>query len=272
MLQPGDVVPRIDPQLGHEDRPQVLEDPQRLGLAPGTVQRQHALRPQPLPHRVRARERRQLSDEPLVTAHGQLGVDARLRGGEAELFQPPGLRPGERLVPHLAVGGAPPDLQRLGQPAGRLTGTTPGEVQTPLADQLFEPVGVGHLRRDVEEVPRCARDDEVLGCAGVAQALAHTRDRRAQGDLGAGPVVGAPQRVHQPVDRDGEAAVDEEAGDQCSGLHAPDVGDPVVPRQFQRAEDTDLEPPLVGSARRCVSRGISPRHVGSPDLSSRPRC
>ena len=75
MFHPGHVVPGLDPQLGHQDGAQVLEDPQRLGLAPRTVEGQHALRPQPLTHRVGAGQRLELADEAFVVAQGQLRVD-----------------------------------------------------------------------------------------------------------------------------------------------------------------------------------------------------
>ena len=45
LFHPGDVVTRLDAQFRHQNRAQVLEDPQRFCLAARAVERQHALRP-----------------------------------------------------------------------------------------------------------------------------------------------------------------------------------------------------------------------------------
>ena len=104
VLQPGHVVPRLDPQLVDQDGPQVPEHPQRLGLPAAAVERQHALRPQSLAHGVGARQRFQLARDRFVPAHGELGVNPRLGGQQPQLLQAPRFGPGERFVADLAVG------------------------------------------------------------------------------------------------------------------------------------------------------------------------
>ena len=84
------------------------------------------------------------------------------------------------------------------------------------------------------------------------QTLAQPRDGGAQRDLRAVPFVVGPERVHQAVDRDHEATVDEQAGDEGARLGAADVDDLSVPDDLDRAEDADLEAgaPSVGGALR----------------------
>ena len=239
-FHPGDVVARLDAQLVHQHRAQVLEHPQGLGLAAGPVQREHALRPQPLAHRVGARQRLELSREGLVPSRRQAGIDPGLDRGEQQLLQPARLGTGERLVAHLAVGGATPELLRLDQQTGGLARPPPGQLLPALGHQVLESGDVGHLGRHVERVPRGAGHDEGVGRTCLAQSLAQPGDGGAQRDLGAVAVVVVPQRVDQPVDGHDELAVDEQACDERPRLGATDVDRAPVPGDLDRAQDADL--------------------------------
>ena len=131
VFHPGHVVPRLDPQFGHQEGAQILEDPERFGLASRTVERQHALRPQSLAQRVGTGQRLQLAREGLVAAQGQTGVDPRFGGRQPELLQAAGLGPGERYVPHLAVGRAPPQALGLGEQPDALARAPAGQWRRP---------------------------------------------------------------------------------------------------------------------------------------------
>ena len=261
MLQPGHVVPRLDPQLVHQDGPQVLEHPQRLRLAATAVERQHPLRPQPLPHGVGARQRLQLAGDGLVPAERQLGVHPRLGRQQPQFLQAARLGPGERFVADLAVGRSAPELLGLGEQPHALVRMPAGQLCAALCHQAFEPEDVRRLRRDVQEIARRPRHDDVVGRAGLADALAQTRDGGAQRDLGPRPVVVAPQGVHETVDRDDDVAIDEEPGDERPRLHAPDIDGAPVPGDLDGTEHPDLQ-----------ARRFTPRHDRrSPMPATRPR-
>ncbi len=131
--------PGLDPELGDEGGAQVLEHAQGLGLATRAVERQHALRPQALAHRMLARQRLQLADQRLVAAQGHRRVDARLDRRQQQLLEAARLGPGEGLVPHLAVGRATPEL--LGARTAARTdslGRAPSQQTTAVGHHLLE--------------------------------------------------------------------------------------------------------------------------------------
>ena len=268
VLHPADVVPRLNAELRHQNGAQVLEDPQGLGLAPGAVERQHALRPQPLPHRVGAGQRLELAHECLVVAHGEAGVHPQLNRREEEFLQPARLGPGEGFVAHLAVGGTPPEVLGLPEPAGALGGAALAQHPPGHGHQLLEPVGIRELGGNLERVARMPGHDEVVRRTRLAQALAQPRDGRAERDLGTVPLVVDPQGVDQPVDRDHEIAVDEKPGHQGPRLGAPQVDHPARPGDLDRAEDADLQPGARDGGGRVRTHPVLPfipRHIGSPD-------
>ena len=196
-----------------------------------------------------------------MVAHRQARIDPRLRGREEQLLEAAGLGPGERLVAHLAVGRSSPQVLGLLEQAGGLGRAPTGELAAAFRHQAFEPEDVGYLGGDVQHVPRGAGDDHVSRHAGVAQPFAHPRDGRPQRDLGAAASVVTRQGVHQAVDRDDEAAVDEEAGHQRPGLHTADIDGPAIPHDLDGAEDADLE---GDRGRSRPLPGIGPLHASPP--------
>ena len=196
-----------------------------------------------------------------MVAHRQARIDSRLRGREEQLLEAAGLGPGERLVAHLAVGRSSPQVLGLLEQAGGLTRAAPGELAAAFRHQAFEPEDVGRLVGDVQHVPGGPGDDRVSRHAGVAQPFAHTRDGGPQRNLGAAASLVFRQGIHQAVDRDDEAAVDQEAGDQRPRLHTADVDGPAIPHDLDGAEDADLEGDRGGS--RPPPR-IGPQHDSPP--------
>ena len=241
MFHPGHVVPRLDSQLVDQDGPQVLVHPQRLRLPATAVERQHPLGPQPLPHGVGARQRLQLAGHGLVPAERQLGVHPGFDRQQPQFLQAARLGPGERFVADFAVGRSAPELLGLGEQAHALVRVSAGQLRASFCHQAFEPEDVRRLRRDVQEIARRPRHDDVVGRAGLADALAQTRDGGAHRDLGPRPVVAGPQGVHETVDRDDDATIDEEPGDERPRLHAPDIDRTPVPGDLDGAEHPDLQ-------------------------------
>ena len=203
----------------------------------------------------------------------QLGVDPGLAGHQQQLFETTGLGPGEWLVAHLAVGRPAPEALGLGEEPHALARAAAGQLAAALRHDLLEPEDVGHLGGHREHVARRPRHDHVLGRSRLAQALAEARDGRTQRDLGSRPVVVGPQRVHQPVDRDDDVAIDQEPGHERPRLDAPDVDGAPVPRQLDGAEHPDLQ---AGGRRghgepHDLARRIAPRHAGPLPLAPRSR-
>ena len=242
MFHPGDVVSRLDAQFGDQHGAQILEDAQCLGLPTRAVEREHALRPQALAHRVGAGQRLQLAGQCLVATHRQRGVDPQLRGGEQQLLEAARLGPGEGLVAHLAVGRSPPQVLRFVDEARGLGGTAPGQLSAGLRHELLEAEDVGRLGRDIQQVARSPGHDQVTGRAGITQPLAQARNGRTKRDVGPLPIVVSPERVHEPIHRDDEVAVDEEPGHQGPRLLAPEIDGTAVPGDLDGTKDADLEP------------------------------
>ena len=137
---------RLDPDLVDQRPPGVAVGLQRLGLAPAPVQREHPLRVQPLAQRVLRQQRVDLADDLLVVAVGQVRVDRQLRGGQAQLLEPPDLRRRERLVGDVGQWIAAEQRERLARrPVHGLAGLGgPGR----LGDEPFEAADVDELAVD----------------------------------------------------------------------------------------------------------------------------
>ena len=65
----------LDTELLHERGPELLERPQGVGLTSIAVERDHQLRPEPLPERMLADQRLQLADQRAVTPDGEIRLD-----------------------------------------------------------------------------------------------------------------------------------------------------------------------------------------------------
>ena len=122
LLEPLQGSARLQSQLPEQDPPGHPVGRQGVGPAAGAVQGEHQLPAQPLLERMPGDQLGQLAHELDVAAEGELGVDAVLGGGEAELLQPHRRRRDRRRAGHVGEGGAAPQAQRPPQPVGRLPG------------------------------------------------------------------------------------------------------------------------------------------------------
>ena len=107
--------PGIQSQLVGEREPGPLIGPQGIGLTPGAVQGHHLQRAQPLAKRVVDREGLQLTEDGVVAADPEIGVDALLDGAQTELCQPKHLGTDRLLVGHVGVRRTSPQPQGGGQ-------------------------------------------------------------------------------------------------------------------------------------------------------------
>jgi hypothetical protein len=126
--------------LNDEDFARVPVGRQRLGLASGAVQREHALRVEPLGQRVRRHERIELADELAMPAGRQAALDGNLGRAQPQILQPANLRGGERLVCDVGERGSAPQRERVTcervGPAIRVHGLGDEALETPGVDAL----------------------------------------------------------------------------------------------------------------------------------------
>ena len=92
---------------------------QRLGLAAGAVQREHALGVQALAQRMRGDQRVELADHLGVAARREVGVDRALGRAQPQLLEPADLGGRERLVGDVGERVAAPQRERLARRATR---------------------------------------------------------------------------------------------------------------------------------------------------------
>jgi hypothetical protein len=228
LLQLLQLGPRFDAELVDEPAPQPTVGGEGVGLPSGAVERQHQLRPQPLPEGVLGGELLQLGHHLGVAAEGQVGVDPSLSGGQAQLLEPPdgglqGAQPGQ-VGEHVA----PPQPQGLAERGGGVGRPPVLELGPSPRDELLEAPGVDAVGLDLEHVAGRSPDhrgrrqrpaqaghvgpddahrrlrpllEPVLGPQRVDQRVGGHHLTRSQGQKGQhGPQLGATQPDRRAVD------------------------------------------------------------------------
>ena len=109
---------RLEAELVHEQAPRLVEDLQRLRLAPRPVEREHQLGPRPLSVRVPGDQDFEVGHDVGVPADLQLGVHEVLARRELELLEPSDLGRRERLVGEVGQR-RPEQRQRRADPSAR---------------------------------------------------------------------------------------------------------------------------------------------------------
>ncbi len=117
LRQPG---ARLDTQFLDQQPPQFLVAAERVGLAAGPVEGEHALTPKAFPEGMGASQGVELGGELDVAATGKIGVHSVLERDEARLFQTGGFRLGERGVGQVGQRPATPQTEGLAERLGRL--------------------------------------------------------------------------------------------------------------------------------------------------------
>ena len=128
----------FDAEFIVEGGPGTLVGLQRLGLAPGSVQRQHELGMQALPVRVIQEQCTEAADELRVAPEGKVGLDLLLQYRQPSLFQPRDGPPGERLRCQIGQRLSPPQRERLAKQRG-CRRRIAGQRSVPLGGQALEP-------------------------------------------------------------------------------------------------------------------------------------
>ncbi|GAA3136233.1 hypothetical protein GCM10020001_068530 [Nonomuraea salmonea] len=202
----GQVGAGVDAQLLVEQFPGLLVDGQGLGLTAAAVQGAHELGAQPFAQRVGGGEAGQLGHQLPVPSEREVGLDAVLGGGQAQLLQSGSGGLGVRGVgERRAVPQVEPGAQQRRGPLG----VAAGQRLPPVADEQLEAAGVDVL--GVGDQPVAGRVE--------LDAVAAQRPPQP-GDLGLQRVghalgrAGAVHAVHQMPGGDDAARVEGEQGQQ----------------------------------------------------------
>ena len=102
LLEPPELRPRLEPELVREHAPRLLEDLERVRLAPAAVERQHQLPPQPLAERVVGERRAKGGHELAMLAERERDLELLLERIDVERLEAARLgveprRPGQPL-------------------------------------------------------------------------------------------------------------------------------------------------------------------------------
>ena len=132
-----------------------------VGLAPGAVERQHQLPPQPLAQWVVADQRLQLAHQLGRSAECEVGLDPILYRVQAQLLEARDLRLCERVVGEIRIGRAPPQLEGLRERSRRGRRVSGLGRRPAVAQQPREATGVELVGLDAQHVPGGAGDQQL---------------------------------------------------------------------------------------------------------------
>ena len=111
----------------------------------------------------------ELADDLCVAAEREVGFEAQLERGQAQLFEPADLVARERLVGEVRKRRAAPEPERLAQQLAGLVGVTLGEPFAALLEQALEALQVERARLDAQQVAgrpclECAPSSSLRSC------------------------------------------------------------------------------------------------------------
>ncbi len=220
-MQPGQLGAGADAELIGEPLPGVVEDPQRLRLAPGPVQGDHQQPARPLPQRVLGRQRGQLGHGCHVLALVEHEVRPLLGRGGAQLGEPvplclgkwPG-HPGERL--------AAPQGERLLDRAHRAARVARRAQPARPVEALLEVIGVKATGGEAQQVAAARGNKDKSGAAprpsGTSVGPVRLENAAQPGHVGVDAVLRAGRRLLAPHRVDKLTARDHPVGP--AGEHA----------------------------------------------------
>ena len=205
---------RLEAQLARQELARARVDVERVALALAAIQREHELPDERFAPRVGGHELPQLADELGVAVAQQVRRDARLERGQPLLLQPRDLGRRERLEGEIRERRATREPQRFAQQRRRVLGLAAGQRALPVVEQPREPLGVELAGRDLEEIARRCRAEDV----GPAERLAQPRHVHLDALDGARRRVLAPQRERQAIGAHRLVGVQQQHGEDRTGL------------------------------------------------------
>ena len=172
LLQEAQLAPGLDPDLLGERPVGLAVGVKRLGLAPGAIERQHALGVQALAQRLLGDQRLESGDHLVVAPGGELGVERELERLQMKFLEPPDLGRREWLRGDVGERSAVPERKRC---AGGAVGDRLVGFAARTLDKLLEVHRVHRVLRDLELVAASVGDDACSAVVG-GQCLAQLRD------------------------------------------------------------------------------------------------
>ena len=188
----------LDPDLRDQRPVRVAVGLDRLGLAPGAVEGEHALRMEALVGRVLGDQRLEASEHIGVAPGGELGVDRQPDRPQVQLLEPPDLRPCEGLRGDVGERGTTPELERA---SGRAVDDPLLRLRPGSIDQALEARRVHGVGWQLELVAATAGDDRGPRAVG-AQCLSELGDVEGKVLGGAGRRAIPPEAIDQVVHAD----------------------------------------------------------------------
>ena len=146
MLQVAQLRLGLEPKLIVEAGADRAVDLERLGLAAGSVQREHQLSVEPLAQRMVSTDSLQLADQHPVTPEREFRLDSLLERRQPLLLQPHHLWSCELLVGEITERRPAPERERLGEPFRRSLVVPGVERATSVLDKALETFEVELLR------------------------------------------------------------------------------------------------------------------------------
>ena len=150
---------RLEPVLVAQQRAELAIAGERIGLAPGPVQREQALALQPLAQGLCRSESVELGHQIRMGAERELGIHALLEHRQAALLESRDLDLREPRVGELGEGRSAPERERGAERVDRDVRVALCQRSPCLGREAFEALGVDLVVGGLERVARRSRDD-----------------------------------------------------------------------------------------------------------------
>jgi hypothetical protein len=210
---------------------------------------QHQLCPEPLAQRMLGDDRSQFTDDGLVPAQAQVGVDALFQRAEPAFGKPDTHLPLQNLRRDVGQHRTAPQVERAGEQLGPRRRIVARLRLSGFVEQPLEPGDVDRFARP--------RPDQVAGRLGddqVARSAVVDEDAAQPGhvSLERGPGVGGhavvPRRTDQAVGRHHPIGVQQEGGEQRALPSRPHHHSRAVDLDEQRTEQTESQAVILAGA------------------------
>ena len=255
-VQASQLLAGLQPKLGRERASGTSERVERIGLAPGPVQRQHQLAPQSLFEPVLAGEQLELGDELGAGAGGEVTVDPEQQRLQVFLFERSTPLRDAPLARNVGEPVAADQRQRLRDERAGAVG-----VGTRVVDQLVETPRVDLELARPQRVAAGVADDE------LAKQVAQLGEVDVQGGDRARGRAFAPQLVDQPIAGERDATGHQEQRQQRALMAARQRHLVTIPVQDQRTQ----HPEAADLGFRVPGVSAENHHVSPPNSLLRPR-
>jgi hypothetical protein len=227
---------RLDPQIVDKSPSSGAVRVEGFGLPSRPVERQHLMSPQPLPVWIALHKLAELGHERGVAAAGEVGLDAALDRGHAQLFESVGIRP-QPVHGDLCQCRPPPEAKRIGVTHGRDLHLPGRECPLGVANECAEPVQVDLILGDEELVASRTRRQAGL----TVQRRAQPRDSHAQRLPRALGVLVWPEGVDELVGRNRLVSAQEQVREQGALLGTAERDRAPVPMRLEGTKDAELD-------------------------------